>query len=68
MKNERVYRMAFSSVYPLYIQKAERKGRTKDEVDTVICWLTGYDDAWLAAQIDKNADIIKKIEEIPVYL
>ncbi|WP_028983577.1 DUF2200 domain-containing protein [Sporolactobacillus terrae] len=56
MKNERVYKMAFSRVYPLYIQKVERKGRTKSEVDTVICWLTGYDDAGLAEQIDKNAD------------
>ncbi|RYL87077.1 DUF2200 domain-containing protein [Sporolactobacillus sp. THM19-2] len=56
MKNERVYKMAFSRVYPLYIQKAERKGRSKSEVDAVICWLTGYDDAGLAEQIDKNTD------------
>jgi len=39
---QRVYRMAFSRVYPLYIQKVEKKGRTQEEVDTVICWLTGY--------------------------
>jgi hypothetical protein len=57
MKNERVYKIAFSSVYPLYVQKAERKGRTKKEVDTVIQWLTGYDDAGLAAQIGKGADL-----------
>ncbi|MEY8353398.1 DUF2200 family protein [Lachnospiraceae bacterium 54-53] len=44
MKNERVYKMKFSGVYPLYIQKVERKGRTKAEVDTVIQWLTGYDE------------------------
>ncbi|SFG87462.1 DUF2200 domain-containing protein [Sporolactobacillus nakayamae] len=56
MKNERVYKMAFSRVYPLYIQKAERKGRSKADVDAVICWLTGYDDKGLAQQIDKNAD------------
>ncbi|MET1249036.1 DUF2200 domain-containing protein [Sporolactobacillus sp. STCC-11] len=56
MKNERVYKMAFSRVYPLYIQKAERKGRSKADVDAVICWLTGYDDSGLAEQIDKNAD------------
>lgn len=56
MKNERVYRMAFSGVYPLYVQKAERKGRAKADVDAVIRWLTGYDDAGLAAQIDRNAD------------
>jgi hypothetical protein len=47
MTNERVYKIAFSSVYPLYVQKAERKGRTKTEVDTVIQWLTGYDDGAL---------------------
>jgi hypothetical protein len=40
-KNERVFKMFFASVYPLLIQKAERKGRTKEEVDAVICWLTG---------------------------
>lgn len=41
-KNERVYRMAFGSVYPLYVQKAERKGRSAGEVDEIIAWLTGY--------------------------
>lgn len=56
MNNERVYKMKFSSVYPLYIQKAERKGRTKEEVDTVIKWLTGYDEEGLQSQIDKGAD------------
>lgn len=57
MKNERVYKIAFSSVYPLYIQKVERKGRTKADVDAVTCWLTGYDDSGLKTQIDKNADL-----------
>ncbi len=56
MKNERVFKMKFSSVYPLYVQKAERKGRTKEEVDTVIKWLTGYDDDGLQAQIDNGTD------------
>jgi hypothetical protein len=56
MNNERVYKMKFSSVYPLYIQKAERKGRTKEEVDTVIKWLTGYDEEGLQSQIYKGAD------------
>jgi hypothetical protein len=65
MKNERVYQITFSSVYPLYIQKAERKGRTKAEVDTVIQWLTGYDDAGLAAQIDKGADLETFFAEAP---
>ena len=52
---ERILNMAFSKVYPLYIQKAEKKGRTKDEVDAVIRWLTGYDEAGLRSQIGKNA-------------
>lgn len=56
MTNERVYKMAFSSVYPLLVKKAERKGRTKSEVDTVICWLTGYDDSSLQAQIMRDID------------
>ncbi len=56
MNNERVYRMAFSSVYPLLVQKAERKGRTQQEVNSVICWLTGYDEGGLQAQIEKAVD------------
>jgi hypothetical protein len=48
--------MPFRDVYPLLVRKAERKGRTKAEVDTVVLWLTGYDEAGLAAQIDKAAD------------
>jgi len=56
MTNERVYKMAFSKVYPLLVQKAERKGRTKSEVDEVICWLTGYDHSGLQEQIVKNVD------------
>ena len=53
---ERVYRMAFSSVYALYVQKAERKSRSKEEVDEVICWLTGYSRAGLKEQIAKKSD------------
>lgn len=49
--------MAFADVYPLYVQKAEKKGRTKDEVDEVIFWLTGYDRPGLARQIDGGADL-----------
>ena len=48
--------MAFASVYPHYIQKAERKGRTKAEVDAIIRWLTGYDDRALQQQIDQRND------------
>jgi hypothetical protein len=56
MDIKRVYRMIFARVYPLYIQKAERKGRTKDEVDEIIFWLTGYDKQTLQKQIDNNSD------------
>jgi len=56
MDNTRVFRMSFASVYPHYIQKAERKGRTKAEVDAIIHWLTGYDDRTLQQQLDKKTD------------
>ncbi len=65
MTNERVFKMAFSSVYPLLVQKAERKGRTKAEVDTVIQWLTGYDEHGLQAQIVKNSDYETFFAEAP---
>ena len=54
MDNTRVYRMSFASIYPLYIQKVEKKGRTKTELDTVLFWLTGYDKKTLQNQIDKK--------------
>src|SRR5436305_15234626 len=54
MQNTRVFRMAFASVYPHYIAKAEKKGRTKDEVHAVIHWLTGYDEPALQEQIDRK--------------
>lgn len=56
MKKERIFTTSFSSVYPLYIQKAERKGRTRAEVDEIIYWLTGYDQHGLKQQIDKGID------------
>jgi hypothetical protein len=56
MSNERVYRMAFLSIYPLLIKKSEGKGCTKQEVDATICWLTGYGESGLAAQIEKAVD------------
>ena len=56
MNNERVFKMSFASVYPLYVQKAEKKRRTKEEVDAVICWLTGYDKEALQQRIDKGID------------
>ena len=54
--NQRVYAMRFSKVYPLYVQKAERKNRTQEEVDQVIRWLTGYTQAGLQKQIEKEND------------
>ncbi|HTE29355.1 MAG TPA: DUF2200 domain-containing protein [Chryseolinea sp.] len=56
MDNTRVYKMSFAGVYPHYIKKAEKKGRTKAELDTIICWLTGYDKKALQKQIDKKSD------------
>lgn len=56
MNNTRVYKMSFASVYPHYIHKAERKGRTKDEVDEIIFWLTGYDKHSLQQHIDNKTD------------
>jgi hypothetical protein len=57
MNNKRVFAYKFSAVYPLYIQKAEGKGRTKAEVDKVICWLTGYSAVELQRQIDTEVDL-----------
>jgi hypothetical protein len=56
MGNERVYKMPFSSVYPMLVRKAQRKGRTKEEVDAAILWLTGYDERGLREQLDRQVD------------
>ena len=56
MSAHRIFKMAFAKVYPLYVQKAERKKRTKKEVDQVIRWLTGYTPAQLQKQIDQEVD------------
>jgi len=53
----RIYTTSFASIYPLYVQKAERKAHTKDEIDQVITWLTGYDDAGLAEAIESEIDL-----------
>jgi hypothetical protein len=57
MPKHHVSAIKFAKVYPLYVQKAERKNRTKEEVDRVICWLTGYDQAGLQQQIEQEHDI-----------
>lgn len=56
MNNTRVYKMSFASVYPHYIAKAEKKGRTKEEVDAIIFWLTGYDEKALQSILDNKTD------------
>lgn len=56
MSTHRIFAMAFAKVYPLYVQKAERKGRTNEEVDQIICWLTGYDRTGLQRQIELEND------------
>ena len=65
MNKERIYKLLFSSVYPLYIKKVESKGRTKEELDTVIFWLTGYDKKTLQKQIDKKNDFETFFKEAP---
>ena len=56
MPRNQIFAMIFAKVYPLYVQKAERKNRTKEEVDQIICWLTGYDQAGLQRQIEQKSD------------
>jgi hypothetical protein len=53
----RVFALVFAKIYPMYVQKAERKNRTKEEVDQIICWLTGYDQAGLQRQIEQENDL-----------
>ena len=65
--NDRVFGYTFASVYPLYIQKAERKNRTKKEVDQVICWLTGYNQASLQQQIKKGNDLKTFFAQAPAF-
>lgn len=57
MAGHRVFGMSFASIYPLYVTKAERKGRSKEEVDRVITWLTGYDDAGLERVLADDVDL-----------
>lgn len=65
MENHRIYRMSFASVYPHYLHKAEKKGRTRQELDTVICWLTGYSLRALAGQIKRKTDFETFFREAP---
>jgi hypothetical protein len=65
MAKHRIYTMSFARVYPEYLAKAERKGRTKAEVDEIIRWLTGYDQKALEALLEKQTDIETFIAEAP---
>ncbi len=65
MAKHRIYLMSFSRVYPAYVAKAEKKGRTKAEVDEIIRWLTGYDQDGLAAQLEKQTDFETFLADAP---
>jgi len=67
MPEHRIFTTKFSSVYPLYVQKAERKGRTKAEVDRVIQWLTGYSEVQLQQQLKNEADFRTFFAEAPSF-
>jgi len=63
----RIFTTAFAKVYPMYVQKAERKNRTKAEVDQVICWLTGYTNAGLQKQIERQSDFETFFAQAPAF-
>lgn len=65
MEKPRIYIIPLSSVYPLYLQKAEKKGRTKAEVDQIIFWLTGYDETSLKQQLSKEVSMETFFQEAP---
>ena len=65
MENHRIFSTSFVSVYPHYVNKAEKKGRTKEEVDTIICWLTGYNQEQLQQILDNKTTFETFFEEAP---
>ncbi|MGI6451285.1 MAG: DUF2200 domain-containing protein [Desulfitobacteriia bacterium] len=65
MTKHQIYTMSFARVYPLYVAKAEKKGRTKAEVDEIIRWLTGYSQEELAVQLEKQTDLETFFAEAP---
>jgi hypothetical protein len=67
MPNDRVFAMSFAGVYPHYVTKAEKKGRTKEELDQIIRWLTGYTKAGLAKQIEKRTSFREFFEKAPKF-
>jgi len=65
MSEHRLFATSWASVHPLYVHKAQRKGRTREEVDRVICWLTGYDAAGLQRQLDAKVDLRAFFDQAP---
>ena len=65
MPKHNIFATAFAKVYPMYVQKAERKNRTKEEVDQIICWLTGYNEAGLRQQIEQENDFETFFSQAP---
>ena len=65
METHRIFKTSFASVYPHYVQKAEKKGRERKDVDEVICWLTGYSPRELAMQIEQKTDFETFFKEAP---
>lgn len=65
MTKPRIYTLPFANIYPLYIAKAEKKGRTKTEVDEIIRWLTGYGQGEIEAQVEKQTDLETFFAEAP---
>jgi hypothetical protein len=64
---QQVFAIKFAKVYPMYVQKAERKNRTKKEVDQIICWLTGYNPAQLKRQIEQENDLATFFAQAPAF-
>ena len=67
MSQHKIFAMKFAKVYPAYVQKAERKNRTKEEVDQIICWLTGYTQAGLQRQLKKESDFETFFAQAPAF-
>lgn len=67
MATPKIYTMSFSRIYPMYVQKAQRKNRTQAEVDEIICWLTGYSAQSLQTQIDQEVDFETFLTQAPAF-
>lgn len=65
MEKNKVFAMKFAKIYPLLVQKAEKKNRTRQEVDKIICWLTGYDEDRLTRQLQEDVDVQTFFEQAP---